>query len=418
MNQKSFKERLKEQLKGKLGTIVREIRIKEDIPNIISVYADNSKFELDIIDGMYVAADNDYTDEFDYYVGDEVNDKNGTTTIEFQGTNPKCNWNLIRTVDNTIDFIYKNEIINTMKRHSITYALAQKKKSEGPSTNQLITKKTIDFIKETYEEKLTSLMRLKNSADKVEYNVVVHPNYIDRQSVIIYTQIGYPDSGYSLDRDNRNFFLVINPHELTCEYGTDFPWVAPTVNLFSMVPGVIDESKDFKSALQIIADELLCKISDIGTDELNNNFYTDNPANSHLRTSDEKVKQFVQFLYEDIVRNYPPINVTDCNIIEYDNKDDGITRISLGSIIIDVAIGSCGTVDIALDHEITQKETWDDILYTKKEISLKSNQTLSELGFLSYSDCSGIESKTIMEDIGNIIMAIMYQAMKGEDDIE
>ena len=404
---KSFKNRLKTKLESKLGSLIQNLKVVEEIPNIISIYADKSKFVLDIIDGMFVSPDNYITDEFDYYVGDEVIDTDGSKKIEFQSNNPSCNWRMIRTVENMIDFIYRNEILNTLVAYSY-------KKDTTIDKDHMLTKEAVAIIKKAYEEKLTGIMRLNtNTEDTMEYNVHAYLNYMDKQSVVLYTQIGYPTADYNLDRDNRSFFLVIDPARFTCGYGTDFPWVSPTTNLFSMVPDDVDEPRDFKSALQITVDEVFDVIRQ--TKEGGTYFYTKNPSESGLQTDEKKVTAFIQYLKDDIKRNYPAINPVEEDWMTWDNKSDGITRINFGCVVLDVAVDSCGTIDIAIDHEICAEETWDDILYKKREISIASDDTLKDLNLLTYTDCDNIESRTIMEDIGNIVMIIMGQKMEGSE---
>lgn len=409
----SFKELLKQKLINTMKMLNLNITITEEVNNVLSVFIKEHKFCIDIIDGLYVQADNDYTDLFDYYNGSEVLDVDGETSYEFN-SNANVDWSFIMETDSFIKTAYV-QAFNDMK------AIWLSGKRVSPSIfgeGKYITKEGVEFVRATFDKNLKEIMRLYDpkNADALIYNTVAYPNYADYSSIVIYVETGYSRSAYALDCNSKEFFVEITLRDkVGCKYSTTFPWlVEHNTNLFSIIPGAIDESRDFKSALQIVVDKTLVDIANVITSgKANVTMFVDDKKDMHMLTPDNLVDLFTNELHSSLYKYYPhTLNEmsTKEDMIRTYNRPDGITRIAFGMIVCDIAIGSCGTVDIGLIRELCPEDTFDDIIYTNNVIDITTDCTLDDLNLVTWG---GDTTLGITEGLCDIIAEVMYAINNG-----
>lgn len=413
------------------GVKEAKIDIMEEIPNVLSIYSGSYKFCIDLIRGMYVMAENDFTDEFDYYMGHKVT-IGDDVKYEFNPKENRINWKYIREMEAAINYIYLSTynmvMYGKLYADSRIYGVGEIKEffanqltplSNDQISPLYITKAYVDKVGEIYTKNMVELFRLNPNDSENTFVVKSQPSYLHTPELIIYVQTGYPDNGYGLDCSDREFYLTLNPTSLDWKYSKDFPWVSEPIDLFSMTPGAIEESLDFKSALQLVCNKTSHDLVMLYSSEAIKDLFTFDEQSVGLETNEKKVKVIIEKFLSELLINYPPkkpgVNIELSGPLTWygiKNCKNGITRLFIGKLVIDIAIEYCGMVDIAVTKEI-ENDTWDDIFYCDcsnilQRYSYPNEEKDKELKH--YLDCENLESKTIMEDITNIITQVLYLA--------
>ena len=365
--------------------------IKEALPDAkisfgnskLAIYNDMSKFEVYLIDGV-CASEPELEEYCNHYIGEKLPNKDEYhPTILHNGA-----WDDIIKTDALLEQIKVNSHceMRSINRNNLTREL------NIPSGKYKATRQLLQTIETLYKEQLENILELENTYKSEEYRVITYLDFRDGWKVVLYTQIGYPKYGDLYGCSNTSFFLTIDPIYLTCTYTEDFPWLTSEhCDIWSIMnPYTTKHSRVFKSALQIIANNMFAKLPSF---EERLELY----KGDDFKTSDKLITEFISIIKNSIIRNYPPTKSKELSLGCDKNVDNGVTRLFIGSnIFIDVAIEFGLIVDIAMKSNISQNMIWDDIIYTQFKKPEDMNQ------YEHFSEDLNVECRTIMQDLGNL----------------
>lgn len=375
----------------------------------LNIYIDQEKYIVYLADGLYYANDKDIAGEFDYYAGSRViTTKQEQAVYEFHPENPKVNWELVRLTEGVIRLAYI-QATNTLRRGAVVAlrgAVAQP---------YYVKKRGLSLIQTILEAHLKKIFYVTNTnEDAQEYDIHVYPDYSDDNGTrfIAYIQIGYPTrDDYPLNCDNLSFFLVGNLLSGTCYLGTDFPWVTKPINLFDPRPQNGDSdwfSIDVLSAIQIfVSDAMRQIVSEFTIDQL----FTSSFMEIGLKSDQKKVDAFALKILTKLQREFPVQGNTQPTI-KFIPFSNGLTRFYAGILVMDIAVDTCGLVDISLLENIGKTDGWNSIwrvMDFQHDVGDNFYQPMESYGkTLPYSKLT-TESRVVVEEVAKMIQSLMYQ---------
>lgn len=379
----------------------------------VEIYTRNEKYLMYLVDGLFYLNDRDVAGEFDYYAGNKVLTTSGEGW-EFQPLNKEIDWQVVRFTEGLLRLAYI-QASGSLRSNSVTKLPFTPSKQQ----NYYITKRGIEFLQKIMEERLISIFHVSNKGENQEYSIYAYPDYSDDEGIciIVYVQIGYPekDDNYPLSCDDLLFFLKINPVYGTCYISTDFPWVQTPKNLFDPRPQVPDDkwfTIDTWSAIQIMVHDAMAIASSQFVKKWES-FVTDNSNRIGLTSNQQKVDSFAKKLLDKLILEFPLSKRGEIyrQSIQYMSYPNGITRFYAGIFVIDVAIDTCGLVDIGLIVNLSQSDGWDTIWKTSYSATNADNSYLplqSNTSVICYDKLS-TESRVVAEEASKIIQAMMFR---------
>lgn len=399
-----------------LAKLIKE-NIQREIKSIVyknyllEVYIGQEKYIVYFADGLYYANDKDIAGEFDYYAGNRVITTKQTNepVYEFHPENPKVNWELVRITEGLLRLAYI-QASNTLRRGKSICL-----KGIVPGQSYYITKQGIECINEILATHLRKIFQVANQhPDRAEYDIHTYPDYSDDNGtrVITYIQIGYPDrEDYPLNCDNLSFFLTINFITGECFIGTDFPWVKKSANLFDPRPQ--DGEKDWFSidvwtAIQIFVSDAMRHIAEI---RLADQLFTHSLINMGLKSNLKKADAFALKLLDKLRLEFS-VKGTTQPTIKYIPYSNGITRFYAGILVMDIAIDTCGLVDIGMLENMTKTDTWESI-WRVMDFQPDAEDNIyhpidSYEKIIPYQKLT-TESRVVAEEAAKIVQSLMYQ---------
>lgn len=285
-----------------------------------------------------------------------------------------------------------------------------------------VSKKGLTWIKNVYNDQLCEVFGLRRTVDEEEdpeFYTQVFPDYESHYGVEIYTQIGYPKNKFLDDIEGIQFTLYLNLVTFSCkctiiEGGSE--WVGKETDLFNPDPRTIEEP--IKGALSIVVDGIFDRLMDSKFTSYQEIYTIFNPG---LETDQKKVNVFIDKLTNLIRLNYPSNNPdNDSLAIHYFRCGDGITFLAVGHVYFALALDGVGLVDVALDKEIDNTCTWEEIFYSN---DLRDNEkAIQELvnnfemvNFLNVAPQTN-EGSVLLSEMGVTCARIMTEMANEEDE--
>lgn len=277
-------------------------------------------------------------------------------------------------------------------------------------------------IKEIYDNILRDVFGLSSMVDEgedPEFYTRVFPDYESYYGVEIYTEIGYPKNKFLYDIEGIRFVLYLNLVTLSCKCNIiddESGLINKEADLFNPDPRTIEEP--IKGALSIVVDRMFDRLIKDRFSLYRKIYTTFNPG---LETSQKKITTFIDKLTSLIRLNYPSNNPdNDLLATHYFACGDGVTFLAVGHVYFALALDGVGLVDIALDKEIDNTCTWEDIFYNNElRDNSKAIQDLVNnfemVSFLNVAPQTN-EGSVLLSELGITCARIMTEMANEEEE--
>lgn len=357
-------------------------KITQDEPNTITVTWGNYVFAVDLLDGVYIGAEEGL--EFMYYhhaividgyQGDDDDKPEDAFKRDFAPIG--ADWYNIRVIDAMLDRAKTFAYIDMISDH-VEHSIPQYNDIDGKYLN----KNGVGIIEGRFCMAFEYLVGIDPDLDAGKYSIKAYPDYTNQYGVIIHVQLDeFDDKGY-VNKDNNEFFLTIDLKTNDAKITPDLPWLMPedfNANLYTLMPRNPDDDRVLLSAIRIAVDDVIARMHQ---NVLASAIFSDtkdmNAENGFALSPDVARKFRDKFETElGLVANGSgKQKFTDMN---YDavSFPTGITRVFVGAVVVDIAIDGLGLVDIGVTRHIGKDETWDSIIWGNS----LDVETLSDVGY-------------------------------------
>lgn len=385
--------------------------------NLVTVKWGQYVFMVDIIDGIDVG--NNECSEFMYFNHAEIPVKANTSDPNYEGDEDDtiikkeampvgADWYNIRVIDHIIErakaFAYIDLVTDCIDQQKIAES-----KRQGTKDKLYANERALCDVKHYFTKAFVSLLGADEELLKNNILIKTYMDYTNQHQVLVHVRMKpFETKGY-IDTDNAEFFISYNILTTQVQIMADLPWVTEyKTDLFTLAPKSEKDDRSLLSVIRIAFDYVLFKTQVAASID---NYFSD-VANIRLLTTSKRANKFIKILESELSR----MARGSKNKLSKDNHimtlyPNGLSRIQLGSIVVDVAIDGFGLVDISIDHEVESSESWDDIIwnYAPKKLSIGISDTLDKLnGRMFGQDINGYTSSTL-STICDIIRVVMQK---------
>lgn len=376
--------------------------------NLISIRWGQYVFMVDVIDGVDVG--NNECSEFAYFnhaeipVAADLSDPNyegDDTVIKKEPMPVGADWYNIRVIDAIIERAKSFAYIDMVTDH-IEMQRDAESKASGLKVKMHVNRVALENSKRYFSKAFVSL--LGADEELLKNNVVINSyvDYTNQHQIILHVRLKpFETKGY-IDTDNAEFFLTYNVLTTKMQIMADLPWVTEyKSDLFTLAPKSERDDRSLLSVIRIASDYMLYRMSD------NVDNYFSAAANLDLLTDATRVNKFIGLLEVELSR----LARGSVNKLTKENHittcyPNGLSRIQLGTIVVDVAIDGFGLVDVTVDHEISHSETWDEIIWNHKPQPLSIGITDR------LSDMNGLMFGQNINDYTSATLSVICEAVK------
>ena len=383
-------------------------------PNTITVKWGSYVFVVDLLDGLYIGSDE--SSEFMYYrhaviPHGDPDDESSQVQIEFAPVN--ADWYNIHVIDAMLDRAKAFAHIDLIAEHAEkTTAKYDGKDIDGKYVNM----NGIKTIAQMFTNVFTYVVGIDPEIDKDNYSINVYPDQSNPHGIIIHTQLNeFDDKGF-VNKDNSEFFLSIDLGTNDAKITPDLPWLMPNdfnAQLFTLMPRANDTDRVLLSAIRITVDDVLCRLHNKVPANAIFSSLNDMIPNKEFETSPVAVNKFHDTFENELAL---VANGNDCKFngrnFKIIPRYDGITRVCIGIIVVDVAIDGLGLIDIGVMRPIKKNETWDNIIWNNivdEDVTDNKAKNLSDIkGLMTYDDAKDdVQTESVLRTICNCVQTTL-----------